>query len=62
MDVVLAAGERLVFDLDRDDQRAALAGHVTAGQVASLKTREFDFRQVFLKLTGTEFDAVSEAS
>jgi ABC-type multidrug transport system ATPase subunit len=56
VDVVLAAGDRLVFNLDRADERAALAGHVSTGSVASLKTREFDFRQVFLKLTGTEFD------
>ena len=56
IDVVLADGDRLVFDLERSDQRAALAGHVTNGGVASIKTREFDFRQVFLKLTGTEFE------
>lgn len=56
VDVVLSAGHRLVFDLERDDERAALAGHVRGGDVASLKTREFNFHQVFLKLTGTEFD------
>ena len=27
-----------------------------AGQVASMKTREFDFHQAFLKLTGTEYE------
>jgi ABC-type multidrug transport system ATPase subunit len=56
VDVVLSAGDRLVFDLEHADQRAELAGHVNGGAVASLKTREFNFHQVFLKLTGTEFD------
>ena len=56
VDVVLGAGDRLVYDLEKADERAALAGHVSAGQVAALKTREFNFHEVFLKLTGTEFE------
>lgn len=55
VDVVLAGGRRHVFDLDRDDDRAALGECVTAGGVASLQTREFNFHEAFLKLTGTVF-------
>jgi ABC-type multidrug transport system ATPase subunit len=55
VDVTLAGGARLVVDLDSDEQRTTLAGHVAAGEVASLRTREFDFHQTFLKLTGTAF-------
>jgi len=55
VDVVLASGIQHVFDLDRFDQRALLAGHVIAGEVASLRTRDFNFHEAFLKLTGTEF-------
>jgi ABC-type multidrug transport system ATPase subunit len=56
VDVVLAGGERCVFDLDHEAGRAELAGRLTAGQVASLQTREFDFHDAFLKLTGTAFE------
>jgi ABC-type multidrug transport system ATPase subunit len=55
VDVILRDGRRLVFDLDQEEQRAALAEHVQAGDVASLQTREFNFHEAFLKLTGTEF-------
>jgi ABC-type multidrug transport system ATPase subunit len=53
VDVVLAGGTRCSFDLDRDDDRALLARHVAAGAVASMRTREFNFHDAFLKLTGT---------
>jgi ABC-2 type transport system ATP-binding protein len=56
VDVILTDGERHVFDLDRDDERLRLAAHVAAGEVASLQTREFNFHEVFLKLTGTRFN------
>jgi ABC-type multidrug transport system ATPase subunit len=55
-DAVLAGGERRAFDLGSEPERAELAGLVAAGEVATLRTREFDFRQAFLKLTGTEYD------
>src|SRR5262245_57892350 len=55
VDVILADGGRRVFDLDCDEDRAKLSGHVSVGEVASLQTREFNFHQTFLKLTGTEF-------
>jgi ABC-type multidrug transport system ATPase subunit len=55
VDVVLAGGERQVFDLDHDEQREALGRHVAAGVVASLQTREFNFHETFLKLTGTAY-------
>lgn len=56
VDVVLAGGARCVFDLDVDAERVELGRHVAAGTVASLRTREFNFHEAFLKLTGTAFD------
>jgi len=56
VDVVLASGARRVFDLDHEDERASLGRHVAAGEVSSLKTREFNFHEAFLKLTGTAFN------
>ncbi|MBY0524013.1 MAG: ABC transporter ATP-binding protein [Gemmataceae bacterium] len=55
VDVILSDGGRHVFDLDREEQRSVLARHVADGAVASLQTREFNFHEAFLKLTGTEF-------
>ncbi len=55
VDVILGHGERLVFDLDQESGRESLARHVSAGTVASLQTREFNFHEAFLKLTGTAF-------
>ena len=55
-DVTLADGRRLVFDLGRTEDREELARHVAAGAVAALRTREFDFREAFLKLTGTAYE------
>jgi ABC-type multidrug transport system ATPase subunit len=56
VDVMLSDGERLVFDLDRDEERTRLAELTRAGRIGSVHTREFDFHSTFLKLTGTEFD------
>jgi ABC-type multidrug transport system ATPase subunit len=56
VDAILRDGSRCVFDLERDDERAALAGHVGRDAVASMQTREFNFHEAFLKLTGTAFD------
>jgi ABC-type multidrug transport system ATPase subunit len=56
VDVMLTDGDRLVFDLDRDEERGRLAELTRAGKIGSLHTREFDFHSTFLKLTGTEFD------
>ncbi len=55
VDVIRPDGERMVFDLDTDSGRRQLAELVTAGQAASIRTREFDFHATFLKLTGQEF-------
>jgi ABC-2 type transport system ATP-binding protein len=55
VDVVLGDGGRRVFDLDSNEQRSALGLEVAAGRVASLQTREFNFHEAFLKLTGTQF-------
>lgn len=56
VDVVLAGGARRVFDLDDTGACACLGRHVAAGEVASLQTREFNFHETFLKLTGTAFE------
>lgn len=56
VDVILSDGRRCVFNLDRDAEREVLARHVAAGDVDSVQTREFDFHEEFLKLTGTEFN------
>jgi ABC-type multidrug transport system ATPase subunit len=56
VDVILHDGRRLVVDLDAGAERAHFAEQVAAGAVASMKTREFDFHQAFLKLTGTAFE------
>ncbi|HEV3203380.1 MAG TPA: ABC transporter ATP-binding protein [Gemmataceae bacterium] len=56
VDVVLDNGEQCRFDLNRDGERALLSQHVTAGKVASMQTREFNFHDAFLKLTGTKFN------
>jgi ABC-type multidrug transport system ATPase subunit len=55
VDVTLTGGERLVLDLDDEPQRRQLSEHVAAGSIASMQTREFDFHEAFLKLTGTEY-------
>jgi ABC-2 type transport system ATP-binding protein len=56
VDVVLIDGVRRVYDLDMIDERDRLGECVTAGMVASLRTREFNFHEAFLKLTGTAFE------
>jgi ABC-2 type transport system ATP-binding protein len=56
VDVILTDGERLVFDLDREEERTRLAELTCQGKIGSVHTREFDFHSTFLKLTGTEFD------
>ncbi len=55
VDAILADGTRASYDLEREDERAVLAVQINAGAVASLRTREFNFHEAFLKLTGTEF-------
>ena len=49
-------GKRLVFDLDEQLDAIRLSQHLIAGEVASVKTREFNFHETFLKLTGTAFE------
>jgi ABC-type multidrug transport system ATPase subunit len=56
VDVTLADGQRLVLDIDDDRHRRQLSEHVAAGAVACMKTREFDFHEAFLKLTGMVYD------
>ena len=52
----LKDGRRLAYHLDQPEGRAALARHVEAGEVEALRTREFNFHEAFLKLTGTAFE------
>ena len=56
VDVVLAGGTRHVFDLDNGEARARLGQHLAAGEIACLQTREFNFQETFLQLTGTTFE------
>jgi ABC-type multidrug transport system ATPase subunit len=56
VDAIRDDGERLVFDMDNLASRAELAALVSAGRVASVRTREFDFHATFLKLTGLAFE------
>src|SRR5262249_27110357 len=62
VDVILNDGGRQVFDREQQEDRAGLARHVAAGQVASLQTREFNFHETFLKLTGSEFTKAETAN
>jgi ABC-type multidrug transport system ATPase subunit len=56
VDVVLNDGERRAIDLEDGPQRQQLADWVAGGRIVSMKTREFDFHQTFLKLTGTAYE------
>jgi ABC-2 type transport system ATP-binding protein len=56
VDVTLAGGEQLVLDLDDERQRGQLSEQVAAGTITSMQTREFDFHEAFLKLTGMVYD------
>jgi ABC-2 type transport system ATP-binding protein len=55
VDVVLQDGTRHVFDLDQEEDRVQLGQQVHAGQISSVQTREFDFHEAFLKITGTAY-------
>jgi ABC-type multidrug transport system ATPase subunit len=54
-DATLADGSRRVFDLDHSGEREELARRLAAGDITTVQTREFDFHQTFLKLTGTAY-------
>ncbi len=54
-DVILTDGSRRIFDLDVPEDRAEMSRYLTAGEIATVQTREFDFHQTFLKLTGTAY-------
>ena len=55
VDVILSNGQRDTVDLDCPEERSVLSRQVAAGDIASLRTREFDFQDAFLKLTGDPF-------
>jgi len=46
--------QRVVFDLDDPGDRDRLAGLLRDGRVISLQSRDYDFHEVFLKLTGRD--------
>jgi ABC-2 type transport system ATP-binding protein len=56
VDVTLDDGSKSAYDLEDEAQRARLNAAVSSGRVASMRTREFDFHQAFLKLTGMRFE------
>ncbi|WP_439620727.1 ABC transporter ATP-binding protein [Gemmata sp.] len=56
VDVTRKDGERVVYDLDSETGLKGLSELVATGQVATMRTREFDFHATFLKLTGLAFD------
>src|SRR6185436_17981842 len=56
VDVIRRDGERVVFDMDDERSRRDFAALVSAGNAASIRTREFDFHATFLKLTGLAFE------
>ncbi len=55
-DIMLADGQRMVFDMQLPQEREQLANHIREGKTATIRTREFDFHQTFLKLTGQAFN------
>jgi ABC-type multidrug transport system ATPase subunit len=55
-DVTLTDGSRHVIDLDQHVERRQLAERIEEGAVMTMRTREFNFHETFLKLTGTVFD------
>jgi ABC-2 type transport system ATP-binding protein len=54
VDAVLSDGARHAFDLDAHEERTLLARYVNAGTVTSLRSRECNFHEAFLNLTGTD--------
>jgi ABC-type multidrug transport system ATPase subunit len=55
VDVTLRDGTARLYDLESAADRAGLASLVAGGTVAGLRSRAFDFRAAYLKLTGTEY-------
>jgi ABC-type multidrug transport system ATPase subunit len=55
VDVTMRDGTARRYDLESAADRAGLASLVAGGTVAGLRSRAFDFRAAYLKLTGTEY-------
>jgi ABC-type multidrug transport system ATPase subunit len=55
VDVIRKDGDRLMFDMDDCKSRQGLVELLASGQIAGMRTREFDFHATFLKLTGQTF-------
>jgi len=56
VDVILQDGARCIYDLDDSAAMVELSERFRAQQVASVKSREHNFHETFLKLTGTQFE------
>ena len=59
VDVVLqrtSGPERLTIDLTSDEERRAFAGVLESEIPVTVHTREFDFHEVFLRLTGERYN------
>ncbi|MBA4186387.1 MAG: ABC transporter ATP-binding protein [Planctomycetaceae bacterium] len=56
VDVTRKDGEQFVFDMDNPANLGELSRLLTAGQIATMRTREFNFHETFLKLTGLTFE------
>jgi len=56
VDVTRKDGERFVYDMDNASSLKELSGLLASGQIATMQTREFNFHETFLKLTGLAFD------
>ncbi len=56
VDVILNNGERLVIDMEQQSERDELSRFMSEGQIATVNSREHDFHETFLKLTGTAFE------
>lgn len=56
VDVELMNTHRQSYNLDNEVDRQSLAEATRAGQLATIKSREFDFHATFLKLTGSKYE------
>ncbi len=56
VDVILSNGQRKAFDLECPEEIEELTAYFQSQDVVSVNTREHNFHQTFLKLTGTAFE------
>lgn len=56
VDIILNSGEHMVLDMDQSSERDQLSQYVAEGAIACINSREHNFHETFLKLTGTAFE------